>query len=389
MQYRQLGKTGLRVSALGFGCMRFPTLGGDRANIDEPEATRMLHYAIDQGVNYLDSGFGYHGGNSERLLGRALKGGYRRKVTLATKLPFREVHEASDLDRVLNEQLARLQTDHIDCYLLHGLRQVRWEGFKEFGITEWGDKVLADGRVGRLGFSFHDTLEAFKAIIDEYDGWRFCQIQYNYMNEHYQAGTEGLRYAALKGLGVVVMEPLLGGRLASPPAPVQAIWDRAPIKRSPAEWGLQWAWNQPEVSLVLSGMSSMAQVVENLQSADRSKVGALTEEELALVGEARAHYESLCAALCTGCKYCMPCPNGVDIPRNFVTLNNAVMYGQMEEARRRYARMEEGERAEACQQCRECEDECPQSIRISEWMPHIHQVLGEGAAYDPEACAGF
>ena len=382
MKYRTLGKTGLSVSALGFGCMRFPTTAG-RDAIDEPEATRMLHQAIDHGVNYLDSGYGYHGGNSERFLGRALEGGYRDKVYLATKLPCGEVNEWSDFDRVLNEQLSRLRTDHIDCYLFHGLRQERWEKVCELGAKEWVAQILQDGRIRHIGFSFHDTVEAFKYIIDDFDAWEFCQFQYNYMNETYQAGTEGLRYAAAKGLGVVVMEPLLGGRLVNPPPSIQALWDSAEQQRSSAEWGFQWVWNHPEVSTALSGMSTMEQVQENLASADRSGAGAMTPAELELIGQAREAYDALCPAPCTGCKYCMPCPNGVEIPRNFSTLNTGVTYNTMEDARRRYERMDEGERASACIQCRECEEKCPQNILISEWMPMIHQVLGEGMAYEP------
>ena len=232
VQFRPFGQLAFQVSALGFGCMRLPTRKS-REQIDESEATRMLHYAIDNGVSYLDSGYGYHGGNSERFLGRALKGGYRQRVRLATKLPSGEVHATSDFDRVLNEQLSRLQTDHIDCYLFHGLRRERWEHVRALGAREWVAKIKADGRIGYIGFSFHDTFDAFKYIIDDFDAWEFCQIQYNYMNEDYQAGTAGLRYAAARGLGVIVMEPLLGGRLANPPQTIRSIWDRAERLRTP------------------------------------------------------------------------------------------------------------------------------------------------------------
>ena len=388
MKYRQLGNTGVEVSALGFGCMRFPTLGS-RDQIDESLATRMLRHAIDSGVNYLDSGYGYHGGNSERFLGRALQDGYREKINLATKLPFGEIEGNGEFDRVLNEQLARLQTDHIDFYLLHGLRQNRWDGFMEMDIIAWAEKAKADGRIGHFGFSFHDTHEAFKAIIDSYDGWEFCQVQHNYMNEAYQAGTEGIQYAASQGLGVIVMEPLLGGKLVNPPAQIQAVWDASSSDRSPAEWALQWVWSKPEVSLVLSGMSTMEQVEQNLESADRSRVGRLSADELAVVSQARDTYAEICPIPCTSCNYCMPCPNGVDIPGNFVTLNNGGTYASMDEARSRYARRDEDSRASACIQCRECEEECPQNIVISEWMTYVHEVLGEGKPYDPRACAGF
>jgi predicted aldo/keto reductase-like oxidoreductase len=384
MKYRAFGKLDWKGSALGFGCMRLPTVGGDRSAIDVDKATRMLRHAIDQGVNYLDTAYPYHGGNSELFVGEALQDGYRDKVMLATKLPVRMCEREGDFDRFLDEQLQKLQTDHIDFYLFHGMRVPRWEIVQKFDFLAKADRAKADGRVRHMGFSFHDSLDVFKTVVDGYD-WDFCQIQYNYMNEDYQAGTEGLKYAAARGIGVVVMEPLLGGKLVAPPAPIQALWDQAGVERSAAEWALQWLWNKPEVSVVLSGMSAMQHVVENLASADRSGVGLLSESDLALVDQVRRKYEELCPIPCTGCQYCMPCPNGVDIPRNFSTFNTAAMYGSWDDARRRYNHMPEEIRASACIQCRQCEDLCPQDIPISEWMPVVHQVLGEGLPY--EECA--
>ena len=381
MQYRKFGKLGFEASALGFGCMRLPTAGG-RENIIEEEATRMVRYAIDNGVNYLDTAYPYHGGNSERFLGRALKDGYRERITLATKLPCRMVKVADDFERFLNEQLERLQIEHIDIYLLHGLRTDRWTKVRDLGVLEWAEGAKADGRIGHLGFSFHDELPVFKEIIDAYDDWVMCQIQHNYMNIDHQAGTKGLRYAASKGLAVVVMEPLLGGKLVNPPEQVQQIWDTAETKRSAAEWAFQWLWNQPEVAVALSGMSTMEQVVENVASADAAAVGALTPEELALFPQVREMYDELCPVPCTQCNYCMPCPNGVDIPRNFTIYNQGVMYNQAEQARTIYkGRVAEDARASACIQCRECEEKCPQNIRISEWMPVVDEVLGHGRPY--------
>ena len=236
MQYRKFGKLDWSVSALGFGCMRLPTLGAP-ANIDEPEATRMLHAAIDQGVNYVDTAYPYHGGQSEFFVGRALKAGnYRDRVKLATKLPCWKVETAQDFDLLLNEQLGKLQTDHIDFYLLHGLGKERWHKMRDLGVLAWSEKAIASGRIRHLGFSFHDTYDTFQEIVDAYDRWTFCQIQYNYMDIDNQAGTRGLQYAAGKGLAVVIMEPLLGGRLVNPPAPVQSVWDAAPEKRSAASF---------------------------------------------------------------------------------------------------------------------------------------------------------
>jgi len=362
--------------------MRLPTTG-DRLNIDEPQATRMVRWAIDHGVNYLDTGYFYHGGNSERFLGRVLRDGYREKVRLATKLPPRLVNEAADFDRILNEQLQKLQTEHIDFYLLHGLRQERWHKLRDLDVCRWAEDAMADGRIGHLGFSFHDTYNVLKEIIDAYDGWALCQIQYNYMDVEEQAGTQGLRYAASQGLAVVVMEPIRGGRLADPPQPIQELWDTAPRKRTPSDWALQWVWSHPEVSVVLSGMSALEHVRENVASASASGPNTLTEGELALVARVREKYWALCPIPCTQCRYCMPCPNGVEIPRNLTTFNEGVMYNRMESARRQYERHPEGERASACIQCQQCEDLCPQRIAISEWMIQVHEVLGEGQPCPP------
>jgi len=383
MQYRQFGKLDWKVSALGFGCMRLPTKGGDSSSIDEPEATRMLHYAIDHGVNYLDTAYPYHGGNSELVVGRALKGGYREKVRLATKLPCWKVEAAEDFDKFLNEQLEKLQTDQIDFYLLHALNEESWHKMRDMDVLERAEKAIADGRIGHIGFSFHDKYEVFQEIVDAYDRWTFCQIQYNYVDVENQAGTKGLKYAVSKGLTVVIMEPIRGGQLVNPPEPIQELWDTATKKRAPAAWALQWLWNQPEVPVVLSGMSTMEQVEQNVASASVSAPGALTTEELALVGRVRDAYQELCPIPCTKCGYCMPCPNGVDIPRNFEIYNEGVMYDKPDHARQAYnSWLSEDKRASACVQCRECEELCPQSILISEWMVRVHEVLGEGKPYE-------
>jgi len=386
MQYRKFGRLDWQGSALGFGCMRLPlTDKANSASIDEAEATRMVRHAIEHGVTYLDSAYGYHGGESERFVGRVLKDGYRDKVKLATKLPTWLVKAAEDFDRYLDEQLGKLQTDHIDFYLLHGLNSKRWPVMVEANVIASAQKAIADGRIRRLGFSFHDNLDAFKQIVDAHT-WDFCQIQYNYMDINNQAGTKGLQYAASKGLGVVIMEPLLGGRLVNPPKPVQAVWDTATTQRKSADWALQWVWNQPEVSVVLSGMSTLQQVQENLASAGASRIGALSEAELDLIGKARAKYEELCPIPCTACEYCLPCPNGVNIPRVFKIYNQGAMYEDAAGARREYTMWTpEAERANKCKDCNECEEKCPQTIPISEWMPRVHKVLGEGVPY--EECA--
>ncbi len=385
MQYRQFGKTGVQVSALGFGAMRLPTTDPqDRTTIDEALATRMIRYAIDHGVNYIDTAYPYHNGASERFVGRVLQDGYREKVNLATKLPMWAIEKEGDAERILNEQLEKLQTDHVDFYLFHGLRAPRWETVQTFKLLDWAETAMADGRIGHLGFSFHDNVDVFKTIIDAYDNWAFCQIQHNYMDINTQAGTEGLRYAGSKGLGVVIMEPLLGGRLVNPPEPVQEIWDTAPTVQTPVERAMRWLWDQPEVSVVLSGMSTMEHVVENVANAGRYSVGNMTTEDQTLIAKARAKYEELCPIPCTKCEYCLPCAVELNIPRLFDILNRGVMYNKLDEARRSYQRMSEEQKATACIACHQCEEQCPQSIPISEWMVHLDEILGQGM--DVDAC---
>jgi predicted aldo/keto reductase-like oxidoreductase len=243
MKYRTFGRLNWEPSALGFGALRLPVIDGDPARIDEVEATRMIRYAIDHGVNYVGTAYPYHRETSEPFLGRALQDGYRQRVKLATKMPCWKVEAAEDLDRYLDEQLERLQTDHVDLYLLHGLNAERWPQMRDLGVFDWSEKAVASGRIHYLGFSFHDKYEVFQEIVDAYD-WAFCQIQYNYMDVEEQAGTRGLKYAASKGLAVVIMEPIRGGRLSNHvPLSIQAIWDRAPVKRTPADFALQWVWN--------------------------------------------------------------------------------------------------------------------------------------------------
>ena len=385
MQYRTLGRLDWRPSALGFGAMRLPTIGGDASQIDELAATRMIHYAIDHGVNYIDTAYPYHRGSSEMFLGCVLKHGYRERVKLATKMPCWLVKEREDFDRYLDEQLARLQTGKVDFYLLHGLNSTRWPAMRDLGVLDWAERAMATGRIGHLGFSFHDTYETFQEIVDAYDGWTLCQIQYNYMDEQKQAGVQGLKYAADKGLGVVVMEPLRGGLLAGNtgqrqgqglPPTIQALWDSAALRRSPAEWAFQWLWHQPAISLVLSGMSTLAQVEENIVSADRSSPGLLTDEELALVGRVRDQYRALSPIPCTDCKYCQPCPNNVTIPRIFDLYNQAMMFAAPEHARNAYANwVPEAERGDRCLECGECESKCPQGIAIIEWLEKADHYL--------------
>ncbi len=384
MQYRSFGSLDFEVSALGFGAMRLPVKEGE---IDETEATRMIHYAVDHGVNFIDTAYVYHNGTSEGFVGKALKDGYREKVMLTTKLPSWDVKSKADFDRFLDEQLRRLDVDYLDFYLLHSMNKKRWIELRDLGILDWAEKAMADGYFRHLGFSFHDDTEAFKQIIDDYS-WAMCLVQYNYMDINNQAGREGVQYAADKGVAVAVMEPLLGGNLASRPESVQTVWDKASNNRTPVEWALHWLWSQPEVSTVLSGMSTMEQVKENVAYAAASRVGILTPEELALFDEARMIHESLTAIPCTECGYCKPCPSGVDITENISLYNDAVKYEMLEACSKRYRWWENayktnpmfGEKIQAanCTSCGECEEKCPQSIPISQWMETIDDVLGKG-----------
>lgn len=381
MQYRTFGKLDWKPSALGFGAMRLPILENDSGKIDEELATRMIRTAIDAGVNYVDTAWPYHKEQSEPLVGRCLQDGYRDKVKLATKMPSWLIESPDQFDDYLNQQLERLQTDRIDFYLLHGLNKTQWPKVRDLGVLDWAGRAIADGRIKHLGFSFHDELSVFKEIVDAYD-WTFCQIMYNYMDIEFQAGREGLHYAANKGLAVVVMEPLRGGSLTRPaPALVAKLWASAKTQRSQADWALQWLWHQPEVSLLLSGMSEMQHVEENLKSAANSGVGSLTAEELDLVDRVSEAYRSLSPIPCTDCKYCMPCPSGVTIPRIFSIYNSYKMYGNEEGAKRSYNQFTKPEdRADRCVECGQCEEACPQQIEIIDWLKKAHAFLAETAA---------
>jgi predicted aldo/keto reductase-like oxidoreductase len=382
MRYRRFGRLDWQASCLGFGCMRLPIMDNDYAKIDVPKAVELLRHAIDGGVNYFDTGYGYHHGNSEVVLGQALRSGYRDRVRIATKLPSWLVQERADCSRFLDEQRTRLDTDLVDFYLLHGLDKARWDRLLGLGVLDWATTAMARGHIQHLGFSFHDDYPVFQEIVDAYD-WTLCQIQYNYMDADNQAGTRGLRYAAARGVAVVVMGPLLGGSLVDPPPAIQLLWDSAPVKRSAADWALQWVWNQPEVSVVLSGMSTLTQLKENLVSADASAIGALTDAEMAVIDLVREQYQGKRPIPCTACRYCMPCPNGVDIPSNFRIYNQVVMFDKPALGRNWWYQrhISEANRAGACVDCDQCEPLCPQNISISDWMPRIHAVLAEGQDY--------
>jgi predicted aldo/keto reductase-like oxidoreductase len=376
---RSFRRIDFQGSALGFGAMRLPTLG-EYSKIDESLAIDMIRYALDQGVNYIDSAYGYHDGHSEELIAKALQGGRRQKVKLATKSPVWLLKKPEDFDRYLDIQLERLQTPTIDFYLLHNVNMDNWPSLLEMKIPDRAEKARAAGKFHHFGFSFHDTFEAFTRIVDEYPGWDFCQIQYNYMNEDVQAGTKGLRYAAEKGLDVIVMEPLYGGVLVNLPPDVRKLWRR--VRASPVELALRWLWEKPEVSLVLSGMSTMEQVKQNVEYASKLAGVELSQIERNLIRKVQERFKEFAPIPCTKCGYCLPCPHGVEIRKNFELYNDALVFkgNTITLNRNIYNGMAEQKRAGSCTNCKECEEKCPQHIAISEWLPKVDAYFKPGRA---------
>jgi uncharacterized protein len=379
MQYRKFGKLNWQGSALGFGTMRLPQLGQDRESpINEEEAIKMIRYAIDHGINYVDTAFAYNNGGSERTVGKALQGGYRQKVRVATKLLSWLLKSPDDFEPYLNVQLKRLKTEKIDYYLLHALNAQSWKQMKEWKAIDFVEKKMAEGKIGYFGFSFHDQFSVFKEIIDYYDNWTFCQVQYNYLDENNQAGRKGVEYAASKGLAIVVMEPLRGGQLTKEPPPsVAKVWNTAK-QRSRTEWALDWVWNQPEISVVLSGMSTMEQVVQNVTYAGRSAPGMFSAADVDLFKRVNEAYKSLAPVPCTRCKYCQPCPNNVNIPKIFEIYNEYTM-NEDPRAASGYSGGPMGlsaeQRADQCKECGECVAKCPQQIDIPANLKKAHKAL--------------
>lgn len=380
MQYRRMPKSRDELSILGFGCMRLPVKDG---KIDEPRAISQIRQAIDRGVNYVDTAWPYHGGESEPLLGKALKDGYRDKVKVATKLPSWLIKSREDMDRYLEAQLKRLGTDHIDYYLVHTLDGPLWGTLEALGVADFLDKAKSDGRIVNAGFSFHGLAPDFIRIVDAYP-WDFCQIQYNYLDQENQAGLKGLKYAASKNLGVIIMEPLRGGNLGlvTPPPAVADIWNEAKIRRSPVEWALRWIWNHPEITVVLSGMNEEAHIEQNLSIASTAQANSLSDEELALVDRVSRKYSELMRVGCTGCGYCMPCPAGVMIPSCFELYNKMHMFGEVQETKFFYAFRMSGEvsgsepgYASQCVACGQCLEKCPQRLQIPDVLAKVAKEM--------------
>ena len=375
MNKRVIGKTGIESSVLGLGCMRLPIIGEDASKIDEPKAIEMIRYAIDNGVNYIDTAYPYHGGMSESIVGKALADGYREKVTLITKSPGWLIETQDDFFKFLDEQLEKLQTDTIDIYLLHALGKERWEMYKKIDVFSAIEHAKAMGKIKHIGFSFHDEFDVFKEIVDGYD-WELCMLQLNFMDMEEQAGMRGLEYASEKGLPVIVMEPLKGGMLASPSDDIHALWQSYPEKRSAVEWALRYVAHFENVKVVLSGMSSLEQIRENIDIADKLEVGNLSADALALVESVKNAYKSKIQVPCTQCKYCVPCPHGVEIPRVFTAFNRAHIFNMHEVVKEQYhANFSKEAKADQCVACGECEPKCPQRIEIIKMLRVVSEAF--------------
>ncbi len=374
MQYRTVPKNGDKLSILGFGAMRLPM---KRRQIDESRAQAQIYSAIDQGVNYVDTAWPYHNGASETFLGKILpQNGYREKIKLATKLPHWSAKSKTDMLNILDKQLAKLQTDHIDYYLVHNLNKDNWALAKEHSVLEFLDDALKSGKILNAGFSYHGAARDFNSIVDDYD-WTFCQLQYNYLDTENQAGKAGLEYAASKNLGIIVMEPLRGGNLSkTPPKAVQKIWDESDEKKSPAEWSLRWIWDHPQVTTVLSGMNEEAHIEENIKIASSALPNAMSESDRNRVDTAAATFRQLMKAGCTGCQYCVPCPKNVNIPGCFELYNSLHTFKE-KRAKFRYMVLNGGiiggkpGMASQCIDCGVCLEKCPQNLPIPDLLKDV------------------
>jgi len=342
----------------------------------------MIRTAVDNGINYIDTAYPYHGGKSEELVGKTLQDGYRDKVLLATKLPTWSVEKQSDFFHFLDIQQERLQTDRIDLYLFHALNAGHWEKTKRLDLLKAAEKAREEGRIAHIGFSFHDYLPVFQQILEEYDRWEFCQIQYNFMDTDYQAGRAGMKLAAEKGLGVIVMEPLKGGQIAAmPPEKLIPLWRELGIDPQDGRNGhvraaLQWLWDQPEVSVVLSGMSAPEQVEQNIKSARTAAVGVFGEREKETFSKIKDAYSALRMTDCTACGYCMPCPSGVNIPRILSIYNEINIYREPAQPLRVYNQiLKPAQRADNCIECGECEEKCPQGVPVIKALKEAHDRL--------------
>lgn len=380
MQYRDFGRLGFRVSALGMGCMRLPRIikeGQDFAEVDREKAFEMIRYAADNGINYFDTAYSYHNETSESVLGEALEGGYRQKVKIATKQPLPVMRTRADIRRNLESTLKKLRTGYIDVYLMHNIQPNTWEKFKRLGVIEEFEKFRGERLIGAIGFSYHGGFDGFANVLGDYD-WDMCQIQQNLVDIDREATEQGIRLAGKKGTALVIMEPLRGGGLANAPAPVRALYDSYPEKRPPAEWAFRHLIDYPEVSCILSGMSTLEQLKQNIAFFSRPDAvpGCLSQQERDIIKKAKAAYESMASIPCTGCEYCLPCPSGVNIPDAFFKYNAGTMFGDFDQPRRSYMLSKRyGRDAARCVACGACEKKCPQHLDIINRLKIVHAAL--------------
>ncbi|MDR0639793.1 MAG: aldo/keto reductase [Spirochaetaceae bacterium] len=379
MQYRDYGKLGFKVSALGMGCMRLPMIiDGGNAEVDRKKAFEMIRYAADNGVNYFDTAYGYHRTMSESIVGEALEGERRKRVKIVTKQPLFAMPAQADIRKNLENTLKKLRTDYIDVYLIHNINPgASWEEVKRRNlIGEW-EKFKSEGLIGAIGFSYHGNEQCFVDILDHYD-WDMAQIQQNFMDIEAQATERAIKRCGKKGCACVIMEPLRGGGLATPPPSVKAIYDAYPVKRSAADWAFRHLLDYPEVSCILSGMSTLEQIKDNIRlfSADDAKPGCLSVADKDLLSRVRDHYTALRSIPCTGCRYCMPCPNNVDIPNTFSLYNDGASFENFDQPRRGYSFAVKAQTdASQCVECGQCEEKCPQKINVIETLKTAHKTL--------------